>query len=180
MGDDQPVQPRALAVQEGRSRLKTVLGPGRQIDGRDPDRGEDVAIGGIAGAGQRHAVLGFEGGEEGEQEPSRGTGRDGHAVPVEIEAVALVIVQRDTAPQLGQAQRLGISDGITVERELGRIDHGLRRAAHRLSDFQMQDVAAGDRPLIGHAQHVHRDERIHAATSRDLQHHASLFPTRLS
>jgi hypothetical protein len=84
-------------------------------------------------------------------------------------------MQGDPVPQLGHAERFGIADRVGVERALGRLDHRMGSAAARLPDLQVQHLPAGHGPLIGHAQHVERDERVDAPALRELQRHRSLL-----
>ncbi len=59
---------RMGGLEQLRRRLEAHLGPTVDLDDLTAERGEDVAVGGVAGASQGDAVAGIERGEEGEHE----------------------------------------------------------------------------------------------------------------
>ena len=93
------------------------------LDDLDAERGEDVAVGGIAGRGDRDPVADVEHGEKGEVERRRGAGRHRDPLRRNGNAVVLVVVRGDRLAQAAQAERIGIADAAILQRPRRRFAH---------------------------------------------------------
>ena len=154
--------------------LEEVGGRGRQVDGFEIERRQDVAIGGIAGRRERDAVAGIEARQEGERKAARRAGRHDDALGRHLRLVGLAIVPRDALAQRRNAERGDIADAVAVEGGMrrGQRPLGCRRAG--LADLEVNDGVAR-RLLLGGSRHdIHDDERIdRTAAARELARHRS-------
>ena len=107
----------------------------------DAERGEDVAIGGIAGHRERHPVSGLERGEKRQLKGGRRAGRDDDFGRVDRQAVLRAIVPGDRLAQRRYAERVGVADAGIIERLARRLQHRLRRRRAGLADFEMDDIS---------------------------------------
>ena len=168
--DDQPVE-LARPADEIERRLEPLGRARRQFDRHEVERGEDVAIGGIARRRQRHAVARLERREKGEDEARRRAGRDDHARGVDRDAVARRIMPGDRLAQRRQAERVGIAEHVASSARRAASSTPLGAGVEGWPTSRWSDVGAGRRALVGGAQHVHDDERRDPAAPRDLETH---------
>ncbi len=165
-GDDEPGErPTGLSgVEQGRRRLVARLGAAVDLDDLTAERGEDVAVGGVARPGESDAVAGLEGCEEGEDEGARRAGGDRDARRVDVEAVPAAVVGRDLRPQLADAERRRVGQSPPGPVDPGRrLRDQARRPARRLTGAERHDVAT-----LG-AQHGHPVEHVHDLEGRHLR-----------
>ena len=159
---DQPGD-RPCLLERGDRRLEAIGRGGRQIDGLEIERRQDVAIGRIARRRERHPVAGIEAREEGERKAARRAGRDDHPLGRHLGAVGVAIVPRDALAQRRHAERRDIADAVGVERGVRRGQCRLGRGRAGLADLEMDDGVARRFLLGGGGHHVHDDERIDGA-----------------
>ena len=165
-GDDEARErPVGLGgVEQSRGGLVARVRTAVDLDDLAAERGEDVAVGRVAGPGERDPVTGLEGREEGEDEPAGRTGRDRHSRRVDLEAVPPPVVRGELGAQLADAQRRRVRErsarGVDAGRRLG---HEARRTARGLARAERHDVA----PCC--AQHGHPVEHVHDLEGRHLR-----------
>ena len=138
---------------------------GLDLDHLDAERGEDVAIGRIAGRRHRDAVADVEHGEEGEVERRRRAGRHRNPLRRDRDAVVLVVVRGDRLAQAAQAERVGIADAAVLQRARCRLANRQRCGIGGLPDRHRDHRMAKAFQAIGLGQHVHRVERLDIAAS---------------
>ncbi len=81
----------------------------------DAESLQDVAVGGIAGRGDGHAVAGVEQSEEAEDEPARRSRGDHDPLGRDADLVGVAVVPRDALAQRGHAQRLRVADPAMLQ-----------------------------------------------------------------
>ena len=161
----------AVPSQQLDGRLKALGRSGRELDRHEIERGQDIAVGGIARRRQGDPVAGLEGGKKRQDEARRGAGRDDDPRRIDADAVGVAIMPRDRLAQRGKAERLGIAERVLVERAPRRRAHGSWRRRSGLADLEVQHVGARGRALVRVAQHVHDDEGRDRGAPRQLQRH---------
>ena len=142
-----------------RRRLEVAAGVHLDVDHLDAEGAEDVAVGRVAGARQRHPVAGVEGGEEGEHEGAGRAGGNDDPPPVDVDALPAAVVGGDGLAQRRVAESVGVAEPVPAQRPRRGGAHAARRRSRRLADLQVEDVVPAGCALVGGAQHVHDDER---------------------
>ncbi len=132
------------------------------------ERGQDMAIGRVAGHCDRHPVAGLEQREKGEDEAAGRAGGDDHAIGIDRYAVGIGIVAGNARPQRRNSERLGVADSPGRERSARGGDRSRRCGRRRLPDLHMDDAAARVLDAGGRRHHVHHHERRHVAAQRRL------------
>ena len=112
--------PRRVRRQQVQGRLEALRGTAVELDDLAAQRGQDVAVCGVAGSGERDPVTGVEGGQEGQQEGTRRPGGETDLGRVDPEPVPAFIVTGDLITQRTDTEGLGIA-------ESGVVGHQLRR-----------------------------------------------------
>ena len=113
-GDDQPLE-AVLGVQLGDlldGGLEPRLRAGRDLDHVDAERGEHVAVAGVARPGHRNLVADLERRQEREQEPAAAPGGHDHLVGVDVDAVGPLVVGGDRLAQLEDPDRRRVAERI--------------------------------------------------------------------
>ena len=175
-GDDQAVEPAIESVEKLGGRLEAVLRLGWNQDRLHTQRGQDVAVGRVAGRGQRDPVAGLESRQKGQQETARGAcGRD-DACRVHLDPVGLLVVPGDAFAQGRDAQRQGVTDTVAVQGPAHGLQHRWGRRGARLTHLHVQHFPAGGLAFIGRPHDVHHDEGRDAAPRSDLERHAATPP----
>ena len=125
-----------------------------------PERAQDVAIGRVAGRGERDPVTRIEGSEEGQVEARRRAGGDHDLRGIHRLAVGVGVMAGDALAKILAPEGVGIGDAAMVEHGAGGIAGDLRRRRGRLADRQRQHpVAPCDHP-VGFGQNVHGAKRV--------------------
>ena len=145
-------------LQHGDVGLKAGLRRGRQQHRLEAQRLQRVAVGRIAGIGQRYPVAHVEGGEEGENDPGRAPGGDDDAVRRQGEAVALAIEGGDALAQRQHTVGFGVADLLGGQRGLRRVQDRLRRARAGLARLHVEDPRALCRTRRRGLENLHREE----------------------
>ena len=165
-GQDEAVDRARDGRQQVGSRLEAGLHGGGNRHHLDVERGQDVAVGRIAGFRDRDACPGVEGGQERQDEPARGP--DGRSDPgrVDLDAVDVAVMSGDPLAQGGQPEGLGVAAAPLRQGSGGGGHGGGRGAARGLADLEVQNVGAGGRTGVRCREDVHDDERCHRAADR--------------
>ena len=176
--DDQPVESAQIGEELG---CRLVMGVLADFDQHrlDVERRQDVAIGRVPRDREPHSVAGLEGGEKGKLERGRRAGRDDDLGGVDGDAVLGLVVAGNRLPQRRDTERIGIADPFAPQGAASGIEHRLGRRGPRLADFEMDHVGAPGLPLVGGAQHVHRDKGRHQAPPGRAQSHVRAHPSGL-
>ena len=131
-----------------------------------PQRGQDMAIAGIARRRQTDAVAMIEQRQERQHKRRRRAGRDRYLLRRHFHAVALAVVASDALAQGWHPKRRRVAQRIAPK----RAPHGLERRARRrragLADFHVYDLVAARLALGRGLHYVHDDEGRHAAAAR--------------
>ena len=152
-----------------RGRHPAPGGIGHDRDRLLPERGQDVAIAGVAWCGQGHPRALVEQRQEGQHEPGRRARRHHHPLRGDVDAVALAVVAGDALAQRRQPQGDRVAQRLAVERPLHRLDRGARRGRARLAHLHVDDLVALRLARRRGLHHVHDDERGHRAALGRLQ-----------
>ena len=131
---------------------------GRQQHRLEPERLQRVAVGGVAGIGERHPVADIERGEEREHEPGGGAGRHHDPLCRRGEAVALPVVGGDALAQGEHAVGLGVADPVGGERRPRRIEDRAGRARAGLAGLHVIDPRTFRRTPGRGLEDFHREE----------------------
>ena len=91
----------------------------------EAERRQDVAVGGIAGRGERDPVARLEGGEKRQLKRRRGAGRDDDLGGLDRDAVLFAVMPGDRLAQGRDAERVGIADAVFGQGAPRRVEHGL-------------------------------------------------------
>ena len=114
-------------------RLEPGIRSAGHLDDLTAQRRQDVAVAGIAGAGDGHSVADVEARKERQQESTARPGGDHDLVGVDDEPVAFLVGACDRGTQLGDAQRHGVAENGVVQRVFRRCPHGRGSARARLA-----------------------------------------------
>ena len=133
------------------------------------ERGENVAVAGIAGRRQGHPAAGIEQREKREHEARRRAGRHDHPLRFHIDAVAFPVMAGDALAQGGQAEGEGVSQRLAVERARHAIQRRARRRRAGLADLHVDDLVPQRFALRRGLHHVHHDEWRDLAATRGPQ-----------
>ena len=156
--DDQALDRLVERLQHRHGRLKAGLRRGGEQHRLQAERLQRVAVGGIAGIGQRHPVADVERGEEGEHEPGGPPGRDHDALDRRGEVVTLSIVGGAARAQRQHAMGLGVADRTAGQGGLRRVEDGLRRARAGLAGLHVKDPRTLRLTPGGGLEYLHREE----------------------
>ena len=127
------------------------------------ERAQNMAVGRIAGIGQRHPVARLEHRQEGQDESARGAGSHHHAGGIERQIIGLRVVAGDSPAQRRYPERLGIADAPVLQRSLRRLNGCHRRGRCRLPHLHMHNTAALRLDSGCRRHHVHDDKWRHIA-----------------
>ena len=126
-------------------------------------RRQDVPVRRIPRDRDGDTIAGIEGGQKGQNEAGRRTGRDHDARRIEVDAVPFVICQRDSPAQRFRTKRLCISEPRGAQRITRRGDGRRRCTCDRLADFHMDDPPPLRLETRRGRDHIHHHEWRHAA-----------------
>ena len=133
------------------------------------ERGQDMAIGRIAGHGDRHPVARLEHRKERQDKTAGRACCDHDPLGVYRTAIRIAVVSGDPRAKRGNAERGGVVDASLIEGLVGRRDRRFRRRRCRLPDFHVNDVPAGCLDLRRRRHHVHHHKRWNFAPRRGSQ-----------
>ena len=169
---DQHALQRCLAMrsQQGFAGQR-VAGVARGLDQHRlaAERGQDMAIGRIAGHGDRHPVARLEHRKERQDETAGRARRDHDPLGVYGTAISIAVVPGDPRAKRGNAERGGVVDPSLIEGRVGGRDRRFRRRRCRLPDFHVNDMPAGRLDPRRRRHHVHHHERWNFAPPRGRQ-----------
>ena len=149
--------------------LEPGLRAGRDLDHLAAQRGEHVAVAGVARPGHRDPVADLERREEREQEPAAAAGGHDDLVGVDVDAVRPLVVAGDRLAQLEDPDRGRVAERVGALQQPDRlVADRRRRPAARLAGQQVEQVAVGAPPLRCRRQQVHDVERRHVGAARHL------------
>ncbi len=170
---DEHAGERRLAVRAldmlGRQRPARV-GADLDLDSREAERLQDVAVGRVAGRGHGDPLARIEGAEKDQVEAARGAGRHHHPRRRQIDAVGLAIVAGDPLAERHDAERLRVAEAAALQRFGGRSKHGAWRRRPRLPDLHVDHGSPGRFERGRRRQHVHGVKRLDVAPAGRLQH----------
>ena len=166
-GHHQAVEPQS--VDHGGGRLVAGLRAAREVDNLAPQGVQDVSIRRVARAGQPHPAADVEGGQEGQQEPARGTGGHHDVRRIDQQAVGAVVVPGDGPAQWRDARRLGVAEQLGVQGAVGGGPDRPGCGRGRLAGGQVEHRLAAFGPPGGGGQHPHDVERRHRGPLRRAQ-----------
>ena len=101
-------------------RLEPGLQPARKLDRLASQRGQDVAVRRVPGAGQRDPVAWVECGKERQREAAGGARRDCDAAWIEPDVVPVPVVRSDRRAQSRDPQGLGVPEAATGVKQVDR------------------------------------------------------------
>ena len=169
--DQHPLQRRPVVSGEQGLAGQGVAGFGRGLDQHRfaTKRGQDMAIGRIAGHRDRHPVARLEHRKKGQDEGARRPRGDDNPFGIHGAAVNFAVMPCDAFAQRWDPERGGVVDPPAVERGVSGRYCGLRCRSRRLSDFHVNDVAAAALDARSRRHHVHHHERGNFASPRRRQ-----------
>ena len=172
-GHDHALHRRIQLGQHLHGRLKPGFRSARDLHHLTAQCRQDVAVAGIARAGDGDPVTGVEARQERQQEATRGPGGHHHVVGADVQTVAARIGPGDRLPQLRYTQRDGVPQLIGFQRGRRGRAHRFRGADTGLARRQVHQVAVGALALRGGQPHVHHIERRDPGSQRNAVVHSS-------
>jgi hypothetical protein len=165
--DQHPFQRRPVVRGEQGFAGQGVAGFRRGLDQHRfaAKRGQDMAIRRIAGHRDRDPVARLEHCKKGQDEGARRSGGDDNPFGIDGTAVNFAVMPRDALAQRRDPERGGVVDPPAVERGVSGRDRGFRCGGRRLSDFHVDDVAAGAFDPRRRRHHVHHHEGRNVASA---------------
>ena len=148
-GHDDALHGRIELGEHLHGRLEPDLRTALDLDHLTAQCGENVAVTGIAGTGDRHPVAGIEAGQEGEEEATGGASGQHDVIGSDGDAVLGRIGFGDRLPKFGQTQGDGVAQLVGVQCLHCRRTDGSGCAGTRLAGRQVDQVAMGALPLGG-------------------------------
>ena len=164
----------AQRVEHVDGRLEPRLGAAVEFDDAAAERGERVAVGGIAGPRQHYRVARVECGEEDQRERAGRPRGDDDVVRADVDPGRDAMMLGDGLAQLEDAERLGVAEHLRVEGEPRSAQHRLRGGRRGLAGGEREDVSVGAAAFGRGLPHVHDVERLDHRALRFLAHTTNL------